>query len=215
MKKSKPTPAPVASFDAATLATLSRDTLSGIVATLLAQSQKGDDTATLAKTAKQWENEGRTLLTPAFFDACAHVVNSGIIAPEVMIRAIGRWEDDDGLRAPVYGVAKIVANIRTLATGEPSRVMSDLHRALLLSLSFDFQSNDALHKGIAAIAHCSATGTAPTQRSSSAYSLRALALLEEKREGRTGSMRYRECEGSRTLARIVAGSQSQRDIMRG
>ena len=165
------------------------------------------------KTAKQWANEQRTLFVPQFFEDCGQVVAAGLVSADNMTRAIGSLVDTDGKRAPVYGLAKIVGTIRSLAADAKSPIVSDLHRAMILALSTDWTPNEVVHKTIAKLAFCSATGTAPTQRSSSAYALRSLGLLEERNEGRTGYVRLVEGDGAAALARIIAKSRSHREAL--
>lgn len=165
------------------------------------------------KTAKQWANEQRTLFVPSFFEDCGKVVDAGLVSAENMTRAIGLLVDTDGKRAPVYGLAKIAGTIRSLAADAKSGIVSDLHRAAILALSTEWTANEAIHKAIAKVAFCSPTGTAPTQRSSSAYALRSLGLVEERNEGRTGYMRLADNEGAAALARIIAKSRSHRETL--
>ena len=157
--------------------------------------------ASAGKTALQWAQSARCDFTGDFFDACVDIAQRGIIAPETIERALS-LRDTDGERAPVYGMPKLTATILSLSRGSAHPTLSKLHRACILSLSRDFRDNGEVCKGIAEYAICSVTGTAPTQRSSSAYALRVLGLIEEKREGRRGAMRWADCEGAQTLAKI-------------
>jgi hypothetical protein len=158
------------------------------------------------KTAKQWANELRVTLTPSLFDDAAKLVAQGDISSATIERALGALVDVDGKRAPVYGLVKLASIVRSLASGSKHHSMSDLHRACILALSDDWDTNENVHKGIARECFVSVTGTAPTQRSSSAYALRSLGLIEESTQGRVGLMRWTDSDTARRLATIVRES---------
>lgn len=190
-------------FDASALMTRSLDSARATVAhfeTLALTDSKHE------KTAKQWANEIRVTLTPSLYDDAAKLVNDGVIDAATIERALGSLVDVDGKRAPVYGVVKLASVIRSLASGSKHHSMSDLHRACILALSNDWDTNENVHKGIARECFVSVTGTAPTQRSSSAYALRSLGLIEESSQGRVGLMRWADNDAARTLAQIVRES---------
>jgi hypothetical protein len=158
------------------------------------------------KTAKQWANELRVTLTPSLYDDAAKLVAAGTIDAATIERALGALVDVDGKRAPVYGIVKLASIVRSLASGSKHHTMSDLHRACILALSHDWDTNENVHKGIARECFVSVTGTAPTQRSSSAYALRSLGLIEESTQGRVGLMRWADTDAARALAAIVRDS---------
>lgn len=206
MSKKKPTN----NFDVAALAASNSASCDAHIAYFFAMAETD---AKHEKTAKQWMNEQRSLFVPSFFDDCGAVVERGLVSAENMTRAIGSLVDTDGKRAPVYGLPKIVGTIRSLAADAKSGIVSDLHRATILALSSEWTPNEAIHKAIAKVAFCSPTGTAPTQRSSSAYALRSLGLVEERTEGRVGFMRLADNEGAQALASIIAKSRSHREAL--
>lgn len=199
----KRTPAPVNAIDAGALMTRSHDAALATIAHFEALALTD---AKHEKTAKQWANELRSTLTPSLYDDAATIVAAGMLDAATIERALGALVDVDGKRAPVYGVVKLASIIRSLASGSKHHSVSDLHRACMLALSSGFDTNDSIHRAIARECFCSATGTAPTQRSSSAYALRSLGLIEEQTQGRVGLMRWADSETAQTLARIIRES---------
>jgi hypothetical protein len=206
MSKKKPN----GNFDVAALAASNTASCEAHIAyfTMMAQTDAKHE-----KTAKQWANEQRTLFVPQFFEDCGQVVTAGLVSASDMTRAIGSLVDTGGKRAPVYGLAKIVGTIRSLAADAKSPIVSDLHRAMILALSTEWVTNKEIHETIGKLAFCCPRETAPTQRSTSAYALRSLGLVEERKDGRTKFMRLADNEGAAALARIIAKSRSHRQAM--
>ena len=157
-------------------------------------------------TAKQWASE-RNSMGASFFDDCATLCNSGTLSLDTLKRALNASD------APVYGFAKIRGTLRALARGTlTGSGISALHYGALLALSDEYAMNDDVCKTIARVAVCSVTGTAPTQRSSSAYALSVLGMIEEQRIGRTGAMRWADTPAAHAMRDAMG---APRDVQKG
>lgn len=148
-----------------------------------------------AKTSAQWAQSLRCDFTPALYDAAADIVARNIVPADTLREAFSLND------APVYGMPKLTGTILALSSGALPALsqFSKLHRAFCATLTSDWVNNREICAGIASRAVCSVTGTAPTQRSSSAYALRVLGIIEERSVGRTGEARYADTPAAHAL----------------
>jgi hypothetical protein len=173
-----PTPAKSVTGDVdAMLARFSGPMQSNIEALKLVPNGKGEHCAT------QWARL-RSTLNAAWAGAVVTLRDAGVLSDANITGAVDSLRDAQGKGAPIYGAQKLIDTIAMLSSRKGLHV-SKLHSAYCTALvakgSID---NASMCKQIETRAVC-APSTSATQRSSSAYALRALGIIEETREGAT------------------------------
>lgn len=216
MSKSKKvnTLAPVdaVALAAVALEDFTRESIAARIANFLAVADKYDaqgehkEAHDSRSTAKQWADVNRSLSSSFFVDVAA-LVDKGIIA-ESTLRDCFNVSD-----APVYGFEKLTGTLRAIARGDiTGSAISALHYGFLLAMGDDYTSNDDACKTIARVAICSVTGTAPTQRSSSAWAMGKLGIIESEKRGRSGASRFTDSAIARALREAMG---TPRDVQKG
>ncbi len=191
---------PVLSFTAESLRSLAVSRAEMYIAQL---NELG--TAESLSLAHAWGDNVRIHLREDMFDAAIIVAQSGIVAPAIVERACALTKPDSDERAPVKGIVKLRANFLALANNALPADFSMLHWGVCRVLTDSFIVNEDIHKLSSDFTKKSATGTMPTQRSSSAYALRTLGVIEEKGV-RPGYMKWAQCEGANILRTLCANA---------
>ena len=203
--KSKGSKGTTSTITGETLATFATDSINARISALMTL-HSADPEGKHDKTAGQWARELRSM-GASFFDGCAALVESGTINADAMRECFNVSD------APVYGFEKLRGTINAMIRSNVSGSgISALHYGMLLALSDEYTMNDDVCKTIARVAVCSVTGTAPTQRSSSAWALSRLGMIDEQRIGRTGAARWADTPAALALRDAMG---APRDVQKG
>lgn len=135
-----------------------------------------------AHCATQWERL-RATVSPQFAGNVIALRDAGTLTQGAIDGAVLTLRDG-GKSAPIYGAQKMLDTLAMLASKNRGHV-SKLHAAYLTVIVERSQVDNAgMCRAIEDRATC-APSTSSTQRSSSAYALRALGIISETREGAT------------------------------
>lgn len=176
-------------------------------ASLLAQAGACED----ASKARELHVSAAELLRVT---APTHIVahfNASIAARDVGLVSDEQLRDAwDAFKMPRKGFAKLAANLLTLANGTfKGSSASALHMGFIHALSRDWVISDDMYRFIANYTCDSVSGTAPTQRSSSAASLRALGIIEESKQGKKALARWADTPAANAMREALASAPSK------